>query len=186
MTYFSVDVETTGFFPHKYDVTSVSVVEVETEQHISFRVTEPIEGFNWDPETKLWAQANVPASVESLPEMSPYLGVKQIQKLLRKFPEPWVFVAWPCSFDYPHLQFLYLKAGYEIMPFNYRTLDIKSYMCGALGLPIEAPRELFVGYWTEPSKDEAHNPYYDALAQARTLKNLFARQERNGGFSGLV
>lgn len=179
MTYFSVDVETTGLNPLLHDVTALSVVEVESEESFSCTLEEPDWGFFWDLDTKYWYNANVPASVNNLPLLSPYKAVGDLGTFLAGFPGPYTFVAWPVSFDYPMLQTVYVRAGLLTTPFHYRTVDVKSWIAGAYGVSIDAKREeiekIAPGLWIEP--EEPHNPYNDALAQARTFKKLLEIQK---------
>lgn len=177
--YFSVDVETTGLNPIYHDTTSISVVEVFSEEHASFRVLEPAPLFwNWDPSTAEWAHANIPPSIKELPEMPARDILFKIDELIGSFCKQGdvaTFVAWPASFDYPFTQRLYSRGGRDTMPFHYRTVDVKSYMAGMYNVPIDAKREVIndiVGFdlWTEP--EEPHNPYNDALEQARVFKRL--------------
>lgn len=174
MTYFSVDVEATGLNPLLHDVTAFSVVEVDSEESFSCRLEAPDWGFFWDENTRTWYYENVPFSINDLPLLSPYKAVGDLGTFLAGFPGPYTFVAWPASFDYSMLQTVYLRAGLAQMPFHYLTVDVESWICGSFGVPIDASREkieeMAPGLWIEP--EEPHNPYSDALAQARTFKKL--------------
>lgn len=174
MTYFSVDVETTGLNPFIHEVTSLSVVEVMTEEHFSCRVREPITGRRWSDFNTRWAYENIPDSVSELPEFLTDFIPELILHFLRNFEEPWTFVAWPASFDYPFLQRLYTDAKVPEMPFHYRTVDIKSWIAGKYGVGIDAPRneieEVAPGLGVSP--EDPHNPYSDALAQARVFRKM--------------
>lgn len=173
MTYFSVDVETTGLNPLLHDVTSLSIVEVVTERHFSCRITEPLVGWRWDRETKLWCEKNIPASVAKLPLYTPSSAVIAINNFIEDFAKPSNFVAWPASFDYPFLQGVYIRAALvDTWPFHYRTVDVKSMMMGKLSVDINVSRDVIGSdIWLEP--EDPHNPYSDALAQALTFKKLW-------------
>lgn len=173
MTYFSIDVESTGLVPFVFDVTSLSVVEVDTANHFTCRLEEPEAGWNWDPATVEWAKDNLPDNPERWPIHSPQSAIDCIRDLLNHYPKPWLFVAWPASFDYPCMQSVYNRAGIHQMPFNYRTIDIKSWIAGQFNVPIDIDRDTLnetVGFslYTEPNIP--HDPYYDALEQAIVFK----------------
>ena len=174
MTYFSVDVETTGLVPFVHEVTSLSVVEVMTEKHFSCRVKARVGGRIWEDFNTRWAYENIPSSVNELPEYTAEVIVMELEDFLKKFDQPWTFVAWPASFDYPFLHGLYYQAQVLEMPFHHRTVDVKSWIAGKYGVSIDARREaieeIAPGLWIEP--DEPHDPYNDALAQARTFRKL--------------
>ena len=185
MTYFSVDVETTGLVPFVHDVTALSVVEIMTEEHMTCQLTEPEGGWHWDPDTSVWAKHNIPASVGLWPVFKPEIAVEGIARLLSGFPKPWTFVAWPTSMDYPFMQSIYRRAGIaptmNLMPFHYRTFDVKSFIAGRYNVPLDADRDTInktVGFelWTEPAKEQAHDPFYDALEQGRTTKRALDGQ----------
>jgi hypothetical protein len=87
-----------------------------------------------------------------------------------------IFVGWPASFDYPYVQLLFKAAGLQ-NPFNYRTVDIKSYACGILGLPFDCNRDEFPD-WFEPVSEYPHDALSDAIAQAVVFGRLM--NYRNG------
>mgnify|MGYP000373108571 CR=1 FL=1 len=109
MTLFSVDVETSGLNPFAHQVTAISVVEVETEHHVTARVVDSGHIF-WDPSTRDWWEANKPATWRSIPPFHAWAVCEQITAFLEEFPKPWTFVAWPASFDYPFAQGLFETA----------------------------------------------------------------------------
>lgn len=175
MTFFSCDVETTGLNPFKHDVTSLSVVEVFTEEAFTCQLTELYVGWNWDPKTLEWAKENIPQSVAKYPTYTPIVACEFIERLMQPFEPPYTFVAWPASFDYPFMQTVYNRARLDSMPFHYRTVDVKSWMCGQYGVPIEYNRDQIneaVGFelWTDPKNP--HDPYCDALEQARVFRRM--------------
>lgn len=179
MSYFSVDVETTGLVPFVHDVTSLSVVELYSEDSFTCRLIEPENGWQWDPGTLAWARTNIPESNNKYPEFSPEVAVDGIFKLLDQYPKPWTFVGFPASMDYPFMQSVYYRTGSLQMPFHYRTFDVKSYIAGRYNVPFEADRSSIneiVGFelWLDPQIP--HDPYHDALAQAQT-----ARRALDGG-----
>lgn len=180
MTLFSVDVETSGLNPHVHAVTAISVVEVETERHVTRRVYDYDGHINWDRSTREWWETNKPPTWEGIPTFYAWEICERIAVFLREFPKPWTFVAWPASFDYPFAQGLF-ETACRPWPFDYRTLDVKSWLAGRFGIDVAADRsDVLEGLVVEP--EHPHDPYHDALAQARTLKAAMA-VPRLGGAS---
>jgi hypothetical protein len=87
---------------------------------------------------------------------------------IAKFPKPWTFAAWPASFDYPMTELLFHVAGIP-MPFDYRTLCIKSFLAGRFGIDVSSSRDSAIESLIV-APEHPHDPYHDALAQARTYK----------------
>jgi len=171
VTLFSVDVETSGLDPYQHRITAFSVVEVESEAHVTGRLPA-LSQRDWDPSTSAWWAQNQPPTWLDLPEVPRWRAPLEIVAFLAQFPKPWTFVAWPASFDYPFLQQLFggLKTPW---PFDYRTLDVKSWLAGRFGIDVAADRsDILEGLVVEP--EHPHDPYHDALAQARTLKAAMA------------
>jgi DNA polymerase III epsilon subunit-like protein len=167
MTLFSVDVETSGLDPHRHRITGFSVVEVETEAHVTYRLPDLPER-DWHEATLEWWDANRPATWADLPVITRWRAPIVITEFLAQFPRPWTFMAWPASFDYPFLQQLFGGLG-QPWPFDYRTLDVKSWLAGRFGIDVSADRsEVLDGIIVPP--EYPHDPYHDALAQARTFK----------------
>lgn len=174
MTIFSVDVETSGLNPILNDVTSISIIEIETEKHFTCAIDDTT--IVWDEETFEWAKNNIPLSVNLFDKYDPESACSRIVTFLRQFNTPYTFMAWPASFDYPFVQKLFSKTPFP-MPFHYRTLDLHSMLVGRFGGDVSKGRSdndgiVPTGIIVEPTPDTIHNPYYDALAQLKTYKNL--------------
>ncbi len=173
MTLFSVDVETSGLNPILHDVTSISVIEADTGQDVTFQIFDPT--IVWDPSTKEWADVNIPDSVFDLGSYDPTSACSRIVTFLKEFPPPYTFMAWPASFDYPFVQKLFSKTSIPF-PFHYRTIDLHSLIVGKFGGDIEAGRDEgdLPGIVVEPPANRIHNPYWDAYYQLETYKNWLA------------
>lgn len=171
MTIFSVDVETSGLDPILNDVTSISIIEVDSEEHFTCRILDDM--IVWDESTKKWAEENIHPSVDKFVGYSVNRACALINVFLDKFPKPYTFMAWPASFDFPFVQKLYSKSE-QPFPFHYRTLDLHSMLVGKFGGDIAAGRsdEDLPGIVAEPPKDLIHNPFYDALCQLYTYRNI--------------
>lgn len=171
MTIFSVDVETSGLNPILNDVTSIAIIEVESEGYFACRILD--DTIVWDEFTKKWAEENIPPSVDKLTSYSVNKTCSIINDFLNNFPKPYTFMAWPASFDYPFVQKLYSKSD-SPFPFHYRTLDLHSMLVGKFGGDIAAGRseEDLPGIVVEPPKSLIHNPFYDALYQLYTYRNI--------------
>jgi hypothetical protein len=180
VTYFSVDVESTstelgcrvpGLDHLQYGgITAVSVIECDSMKSYTARVADFEAYFDWMGDTKEWAENNIPKSYYEIPEKPAGTICTEIVEFVSQFEKPYTFVAWPVSFDFPMLQNFFYRFGVK-WPFHYRSLDVKSYMCGKMGVDISASRDaLPEGLWIDP--EDAHNPYADALAQAQTFNAL--------------
>ena len=171
MTIFSVDVETSGLDPIKNDVTSISIIEAETEKHFTCAIINP--SIVWDEDTRIWAASNIPASVNAFDQYHIDTACSRIVSFLKEFEKPYTFMAWPASFDYPFVQKLFSKSPFEF-PFHYRTIDIHSLLVGKFGGDIAAGRSDndLPGIVAEPPAGQIHNPYWDAYYQLKTYKNF--------------
>lgn len=170
MTVFSVDVETSGLNPILNDVTSIAVIEAETERYYICRLDDPT--IVWDEDTRVWADKNIPASVATFPLRTPAQACSELNTFLDQFPKPWTFMAWPASFDYPFVQKLYSKSD-SPFPFHYRTIDLHSLLVGKFGGDISAGRGEgdLPGIVVEPTDEYIHDPYWDAWYQLQTYNN---------------
>jgi DNA polymerase III epsilon subunit-like protein len=183
-TYISVDVETASLVPRTYSLLSVGAVVVDDALETSFHSV--IGGVNtsdveWQPETYDWwihpdqedARHRINALASSvIPYKIQLLNVaEEFYDWLMAFEEDnLMFVGWPASFDYPYCQLLFENAGLS-NPFNYRTVDIKSFACGILGVPFDSPREDFPE-WFQDKPELPHDALSDAIAQAKVFKKL--------------
>jgi hypothetical protein len=86
-----------------------------------------------------------------------------------------LFVGWPASYDYPYIQLLFKAAGLP-NPFSYRTVDVKSFACGILDLPFDAPRDAFPE-WFQEKPELPHDALSDAIAQAVVFSRLLVHRE---------
>lgn len=185
MPYFSVDVETTGLVPGFHDVLSIGAVEIDSgdEFHV---VLYPYghPALNWDEKTISDFWDKNPLAKERLTRLfheQCVEGKSTVDKLqefvewVNKFNGNKYFVAWPASFDYPMVQYV-LEYWKIPNPFNYRTVDIKSWLAGAFDVEIGADRsELPEWVWEEP--EFPHDALEDARAQANVFRNLRDRKE---------
>lgn len=183
-TYVSVDVEAAALIPSTYSLLSVGAVVIEDNYETTFH--EVIGGVNtpdveWEEDTHNWwtdfEQEDAKHRLNALaPSVVPYRT--QILNTADNFHD-WLlslvdknlmFVGWPASFDYPYIQLLFKNAGL-FNPFNYRTIDVKSFACGILGLPFDAARSDFPD-WLEPKPEIPHDALSDAISQAEVFTKL--------------
>ena len=188
MTYISVDVETSGLIPGFNSLLSVGAVEIETGSTFHF-VAASVDSHefdvNWDKDTSAWWRS--PKQENARKRLNDLLGSTKRNtayesnlvicadtfiEWLSHYENPF-FVAWPASFDYPYIQHLFLRTGVD-NPFNYRTIDIKSYLCGKLNIPFEMGHdEIAKEYpWLYEDPEFPHDALSDALQQARVFDRL--------------
>ena len=187
MTYFSVDVETSGLIPGRHTLLSIGVVELASGAEfyavIDTRETSPddfdLPPVKWDPGTLEWFKTQEAAYAHLTDPATERHKQRDVAEWLARwvnsFPEPHTFVAWPVSFDKPWLDILFHDTGVP-NPFDYRSVDIKSWICGKFGggpevdrdeLP-EAARALYI------EAEFPHHALSDARAQAETMRLLLA------------
>lgn len=176
--YFHVDVESTSKFTWNGVLLSIGAVEQESGQqfHMVFNDVDD-QTLPWEPTTWDWWHSEDMVSAHDRikkqferDRYSPELAIVTFSEWVRDFPEQptRTFCAWPASFDYPYVDEMF--GAYDIVsPFHYRTLDVKSYLCGKLGIDIDAPRTAFPD-WTELSPDHEHDALSDAIAQMQVFK----------------
>lgn len=189
MTYFSVDVETSGFVPGRHTLLSVGIEELSSHatfyavlDHRERGVAQP--KINWDLGTREWFKEQEAAYDCLFGSHDAYLDcpiarssskdvAQRLADWVMSFPAPRTFVAWPVSFDKPWLDILFHDTG-VYNPFDYRSVDIKSWICGRFGggpeverddLP-EAAQALYI------EADFPHHALSDAIAQAETMRRL--------------
>ena len=185
MSYFSVDVETSGLVPGRHTLLSIGIVELASGAEfyavLDHRDNAGAGQIEWDPNTLEWFQGQA-AAFEHLfsPDTERHKPVDVATWLSRwvtSFPAPRTFVAWPVSFDKPWIDILFHDTGVE-NPFDYRSVDIKSWICGRFGggpeverddLP-DAAQALYI------EADVPHHALSDARAQADTMRRLLAMQ----------
>lgn len=191
--YISVDVEAASLVPHPYSLLSVGAVLMDGDGYENW-FHEVIGGVKtsdviWESDTYDWwthpDQENARHRIDALAStVIPYKT-----QLLNTADTFWdwlmnikgtdgnlMFVGWPASFDYPYIQLLFKNANLA-NPFNYRTVDVKSYACGILGLPFDCERSEFPD-WFEPVPELPHDALSDAMAQAVVFGRLM--NYRNG------
>jgi DNA polymerase III epsilon subunit-like protein len=194
--YISVDVETASLIPNTYSLLSVGAVLVDEDGHDDYFhsvmggiQTQDIE---WEPETYDWwihpdqtdarhrinalASHVIPYKTQLLNAAEDFydwcMDIKGEENTL-------MFVGWPASFDYPYVQLFFKNAGLT-NPFSYRTIDVKSYACGKLGLPFDCDRSAFPD-WFEPKPEMPHDALSDAMAQAETFARLLDYEKEPDG-----
>lgn len=199
MTYFSVDVETSGLVPGRHTLLSVGVVELtsnaqfyavlETRDAVLHSREGTVDGLElapvrWDPNTREWFKSQEAAYEclfgahdayldQPVVRRSPFGVAARLADWVESFPQPRTFVAWPVSFDKPWLDILFHDAGIP-NPFDYRSVDIKSWICGRFGGGPEVERdelpEAAQALYVEPTFP--HHALADAVAQAETMRLL--------------
>lgn len=204
MSYFSVDVETSGFVPGRHTLLSIGIVELASgaefyavlenrdavihnafDDYVDTVALPPVK---WDPSTREWFKGQEAAFDCLFGIHDAYLDcpiarssskdvAQRLADWVMSFPAPRTFVAWPVSFDKPWIDILFHDTGVE-NPFDYRSVDIKSWICGRFGggpeverddLP-EAAQVLYI------EADFPHHALSDARAQADTMRRLLAMQ----------
>jgi DNA polymerase III epsilon subunit-like protein len=187
-TYVSVDVEAASLVPNTFSLLSVGAVTVEHDtNHMYHEVvggTETADVF-WEADTYDWwtdaEQELARTRLNTLaPSIVPYKTAllnmaEHFYDWLIDLDDNLLFVAWPASYDYPFIQLLFKNAGLP-NPFNYRTIDVKSYACGKLGLPFDCDRSEFPD-WFEPKPEMPHDALSDAMAQAEIFGRLLDYQK---------
>lgn len=177
-TYIHVDVETTSTNTAEAVVLSIGAIEQDSQEtfHTVFLSVDN-EHIPWNKETwDWWHSEDLSSARKRMIELhakhsiSPHDAAHQFVQWVEKFNEngPPTFCAWPASFDYPLIvEFLHM---YDLpSPFHYRTLDVKSYLCGKLGIDIDAPRTAFPK-WCEEKPIYPHDALSDAIAQMEVFK----------------
>ena len=197
-TYISVDVETVGLVPGYHGLLSVGACLVNNIGEQFHEVICPLNTnfvgsfLNVDDDTLDWWETQEDANRRlnnkffevdrpNILTVDDYLirmqdVAVQFYDWLTTFESPLMFVAWPASFDYPFIQHMFLSSDME-NPFNYRTIDVKSYACGKLGLDFNAERTEFPD-WLYEEPDFPHDALSDAIAQATVFTRLL---EYNSG-----
>jgi len=189
-TYISIDVEAASLIPNTYSLLSVGAVIMDGEGY-ERNFHEVIGGVGtsdveWEEDTYNWwtsiEQEDARHRIDALASsVVPYKT-----QLLNTADNFWdwcmnigdpnlMFVGWPASFDYPYIQLLFKAAGLK-NPFNYRTIDVKSYACGILNLPFDCERSALPD-WFEPRPELPHDALSDALAQAVVFGRLMNYRE---------
>ena len=179
-TYIHVDVETTSTNTAEAVCLSIGAIEQESQEtfHAVFHHVDN-DRLPWDQGTWDWwhsdplkAAHDRMVKLHDKHDISPENAAKEFAAWVNKFGEAPTFCAWPASFDYPIVvEFLW---AYEIpSPFHYRTMDVKSYLCGKLGIDIDAPRTAFPE-WVELKPEFEHDALSDAIAQMEVFRRVLA------------
>jgi hypothetical protein len=180
--YISVDVEAASLVPNLYSLLSVGACIVDDPGDCFHRIIAGTEtpGVQWEPDTHDWwtheDQADAMMRLNSkasaiIPYRTEILNVAEdFHTWLTELEDELFFVAWPASYDYPFIQLLFKNAWLK-NPFNYRTIDIKSYACGKLGKDFGAGHDDFPE-WMQDKPEFPHDALSDAIAQARVFSQL--------------
>lgn len=173
MTFFVVDVETTGIDPlDLYDsfLATVGCVAVHEDSLIGGSWYARLDYPNqWDPETKQWwLEQNTKAKAEMF-STKDRLGYRTAAERFTKFVNDTTqgtafFAASPVTFDYAWVQRWFRNAGLPL-PFHYRTLDLRSalwsFQSGVFGEPRRGHQPRI-----------PHHALHDAQAAALDLVDL--------------
>jgi DNA polymerase III epsilon subunit-like protein len=183
LVYFSIDCEASGPVPPLYNMLSIGVTTVRTEQdhHVlggSFYVElKPIfPGFN--PE----ALAVCGLDVKRLEQdgVDPREAMQRLAEWVQREAGPQgspVFVGHNAVFDWAHVAYYFAHFDME-NPFGYKGIDIKSLAMGSLGISwTETSKENLQKLLSLPPQDPAriHRADYDAHYQALILKSVLDR-----------
>lgn len=186
INYISVDVETTGLVPGVHSLLSVGayhLVSGEKFHGIISSTESHADELVWEPSTYDWwmhkDQENARNRLSALegivnktiPYWTNHLNVAEdFHYWLQQFKGDRIFVGWPASFDYPFIMNLFHRSDLQ-NPFNYRTLDVKSYACGKFNVPINCEREALPD-WMFEEAEYPHDALSDAIMQAYTFIRL--------------
>lgn len=186
LTYISVDVETSGLvLSGGYTLLSVGAVDCFNLNNTFHEVMADTEDdkVHWDRSTKEWWDTQTEAKQRlaaqkklQYPEgAGSYWQVNidaanRFVHWLEHLEKPLMFVAWPASFDYPWIQQWFYENELD-NPFSYRTIDVKSYACGKLGIDFNADREAFPD-WLYEEPEFPHDALSDAITQAKQFRKL--------------
>lgn len=185
MTYISVDVETTGLIPGQFDLLSVGAVDCFNLNNTFHEVIADVDdkALQWDDNTKDWWESQTEAKERLAAQkklqhpddnlMTWRINCDAAERFiiwLSALEKPLMFVAWPASFDYPWIQYWFQDNGLE-NPFSYRTIDVKSYACGKLGIDFNADRDTFPE-WLNEKPEFPHDALSDAITQAKQFRKL--------------
>jgi hypothetical protein len=170
LTYFSVDVESSGTDPFRFDLLSVGTVAISADGLIlgsHYVRVDHGRDIVWDDGTRAWwHEQNAEAKREVFSTEVTRLSVIDVADQLRAFVllhggegfHDNTFVANPASFDHAWIRKLFSESG-VVDPFSYRTLCLRSANWGAGERP-----------WSETQRDHQpfvpHHALHDAQAQA--------------------
>ena len=181
-TFVSVDVEAASLVPNTFSLLSVGACVIDETDDSFHRVIGGTEtpDVEWESETHAWwthedqadAMKRLNGRASSvIPYRTELLNVAEDFEIwLKELDDNLFFVGWPASYDYPFIQLLFKNAGLK-NPFNYRTIDVKSYACGKLGLDFGCERSEFPDwFYEEPIMP--HDALSDAIAQAIVFSRL--------------
>ena len=181
-TFISVDVEAASLIPNTFSLLSVGACVVDDPGDYFHRVMAGTEtpDVQWEQETHNWwtheDQADAMKRLNGkasaiIPYRTEMLNVAEdFHTWLTELDDELLFVAWPASYDYPFIQLLFKNAGLK-NPFSYRTVDVKSYACGILGLPFNAGHDEFPDFM-DNKPEFPHDALSDAIAQAKVFAHL--------------
>lgn len=185
MKYISVDVETAGLLPGHNSLLSVGAVDCDNLDNTFHFVISSTDRNDlvWDESTYNWwfdyaqneARQRLYAFESVVHRTMPYQHVsmnaaESFYDWCIDFDDVLTFVGWPASFDYPFVQWLF-KACDFTNPFHYRTMDIKSYICGVYGEEINCDRDQ-LPEWINDKPLYPHDALSDAIQQAKVFNKL--------------
>lgn len=176
--FFSIDVETSGTDPFKYDLLSVGAVAIDESGLILgklYRRLDTGRDINWDDDTKAWWLEQNAAAKREIFSTDPLVWRDDPRRVAETLAG-WVrmhggegfhdntFVANPSSFDHAWIRKLFSETGVPD-PFSYRTLCLRSAGWGASDKP-----------WSETHRTHEpfipHHALHDAQAQALDFLDL--------------
>lgn len=189
-TYVSVDVEAASLVPNTNSLLSVGACAYDGDNNFNLyhRVIGGTQtnGVEWETSTyEWWTDFEQDAARKRLdalaPRVQPY-GTELLNTAEDFYDwcigldDNLLFVAWPASYDYPFIQLLFKNAAIP-NPFNYRTVDVKSFACGVLGLEFDCDRSEFPEWFAE-KPEFPHDALSDSIAQMHVFQKLVAHNTK--------
>lgn len=180
--YIIVDIETDGPIPGLHSILSIGAVAITKEKIIGefYATLLPLTNATTDPRTMEWWVTEPAAWKEATANQEdPKKVIEQFYAWIISITKNPIFVSQPTAFDYPFINW-YLYNFVDKNPFTdstegAQTLDLKSYLAGALrkdskNLMNNLPKELI-----ENTPTHSHNALDDAMGYAlilqKTLQN---------------
>ena len=174
--FYSVDVETSGTDPFKFDLLTVGIQSVFSDGLFGPTLYQRLlydREINWDPGTyDWWVQQNATAKREIFSTAFPRFSAQHVAESILEFVHDTggngvhenVFVANPSAFDHAWIRKLFSETDVE-NPFSYRVMCLRSAAWGAGDVS-----------WWDTQRTHApvieHHALHDAQAQAMDLVGL--------------
>jgi len=177
-----VDIEADGPAVGLNSMLSLAAVATTEKEEVSsfYRKLMTLPDASPDPGTTAWWQENEEALTEATTDSQPPEQVMtEFYNWINELGREPVFVAYPIGLDYTFVSW-YLFRFAPGNPFKnkkngIRTLDLKSYVVGKLGLPFaSAQRESWPKEVTKDMPAHTHNALDDAIGHAVALRRLIA------------